>query len=86
MKKERLINKEIEINSNSTYPLVDNMLHCRQEAVERINSMFGTSITVEFSSSWVREEVDSTEEVEEVDSIEEVEEVENENKEVKDNV
>lgn len=57
MKKERLISKEVEINSNSIYPLVDNMLHCRQEAVEKINAMFGTSITVEFSSSWAEGEV-----------------------------
>ena len=76
MKKERLINKEIEINSNSIYPLVDNMLRCRQEAVEKINAMFGTSITVEFSSSWAEEEVQdySIEAVEEADSIEAVEE------------
>lgn len=57
MKKERLISEEVEINSNSIYPLVDNMLHCRQEAVEKINAMFGTSITVEFSSSWRKAEV-----------------------------
>ena len=75
MKKERLISEEIEINSNSIYPLVDNMLHCRQEAVEKINAMFGTSITVEFSSSWSEGEV-QVEAIEEVDSIEAVEEAE----------
>ena len=78
MKKERLISEEVEINSNSIYPLVDNMLRCRQEAVEKINAMFETSITVEFSSSWAEGEVqdDSIEAVEEVDSIEAVEEPE----------
>lgn len=65
MKKERLISEEVEINSNSIFPLVDNMLHCRQEAVEKINAMFGTSITVEFSSSWAkREEPEELEELE----------------------
>ena len=29
MKKERLISEEIEINSNSIYPYIDNMLNCR---------------------------------------------------------
>ena len=73
MKRERLIKKEVEINSDSIYPLVDNMLRCRQEAVEKINAMFGTSITVEFSSSWAKRE-----DVEEVDGEDSELEVENE--------
>lgn len=77
MKKERLISEEVEINSNSIYPLVDNMLRCRQEAVEKMNAMFGTSITVKFSSSWAEGEVqdDSIEVVEETEAIEAVEEL-----------
>ncbi len=74
MKKERLISEEIEINSNSIYPLVDNMLHCRQEAVKKINEMFGTFITVEFSSSWAEGEA-QVEAVEETESIEAIEEL-----------
>ena len=58
MKRERLIKPEVEMNISSIYPLVDNMLHCREEAIEKINKVYGTSITVEFSSSWAeREEV-----------------------------
>jgi hypothetical protein len=69
MKKERLIRQEVEINTDSIYPLVDNMLHCRQEAVEKINAMFGTSITVEFSSSWAeREEIEELEELEDAEA------------------
>ena len=65
MKRERLIKPEVEMNTSSIFPLVDNMLHCRQEAVEKINAMFGTSITVEFSSSWAkREEPEELEEPE----------------------
>lgn len=52
MKKERLISEEVEINSNSIFPLVDNMLQNRKDAVERINEKYGTNISVEFSSSW----------------------------------
>ena len=73
MKRERLIKPEVEMNTSSIYPLVDNMLHCRQEAVEKINDMYGTSITVEFSSSWAeREEVldNSDEELEDLENDE----------------
>lgn len=73
MKRERLIKPEVEMNTSSIYPLVDNMLHCRQEAVEKINDMYGTSITVEFSSSWAeREEVqeNSEEELEDMEDDE----------------
>ncbi len=77
MKRERLIKPEVEMNTSSIYPLVDNMLHCRQEAVEKINEMYGTSITVEFSSSWAkREEVETIEVVEESEELE-LEDVEN---------
>lgn len=66
MKKERLISQEIEINSNSIYPLVDNMLECRQKAVDKINKKYRTSITVEFASSWRVRDDFIDEEVEEV--------------------
>ena len=52
MKRERLTTNEIEINKNASYPLVDNMLKNRQQAVEKINSMFGLDITVGYSSIW----------------------------------
>ena len=52
MKKERLIKEEVEMNSDNLYPLVDDMLTCRKEAVKKINAMFGTNINVEFTSSW----------------------------------
>ena len=73
MKRERLIKPEVEMNTSSIYPLVDNMLYCRQEAIEKINKRYGTSITVEFSSSWAeREEVldNSDEEMENVENDE----------------
>ena len=52
MKRERLTTNEIEINKNASYPLVDNMLRNRQQAVEQINTMFGLDISVEYSSIW----------------------------------
>lgn len=52
MKKERLVTSEIETGLNSIYPLVDNMLNCRKQAIEKINEKYNTNITVEFTSSW----------------------------------
>lgn len=52
MKKERLITSEVETGLNALYPLVDNMLNCRKQALTEINNKFDTDITVEFTSSW----------------------------------
>lgn len=52
MKRERLTTNEIDVNKNSTYPLIDNMLKNRKQAVEKINTMFDLNIDVEFSSIW----------------------------------
>lgn len=52
MKRERLTTNEIEVNKNASYPLVDNMLRNRQQAVKKINEMFGLDITVGYSSIW----------------------------------
>lgn len=52
MKKERLISSEIENGMNSIFPLVDNMLNCRKQAIDKINKKFNTNISVEFTSSW----------------------------------
>ena len=52
LKKERLVSAEIESNSESLYPIVDDMLKCRKNALEKVNEMFGTNIDVEFNSSW----------------------------------
>ena len=52
LKKERLITAEVESNSDSFYPIVDDMLNQRREGLEKVNNMFDTNITVEFNSSW----------------------------------
>lgn len=52
LKKERLITSEVENNSSSLYPVVDDMINCRRDALEKVNELFGTSIKVEFNSSW----------------------------------
>ena len=52
MKRERLNRSEVSMNIDVLLPFVDNMLYERQQAVEAINAMFGTEITVDLSSSW----------------------------------
>lgn len=52
LKKERLISAEVENNSESLYPIIDDMLNSRRIGVEKINNMFGTDIEVELNSSW----------------------------------
>lgn len=49
---DRISATETEFTATSIYPYVDNMKRNRDMAVEKINSMFGLSVTVEFSSSW----------------------------------
>jgi len=52
MKRERLNTSEVEMNSGNLYPLIDDMLNSRKTALEKVNEMFGTNISVDFASSW----------------------------------
>ena len=52
MKRERLNLGEVSMNVNILLPYVDNMLKERQNAVEKINEMFDTEISVKLASSW----------------------------------
>ena len=49
---DRISATETQFTATSIYPYVDNMKRNRDVAVEKINKMFGLSVTVEFSSSW----------------------------------
>ena len=56
---------ELEASQNADYllPLVDNMLECRKRAMDEVNKMFGTNISVDFSPLWkkMRSSVEATE-------------------------
>lgn len=52
LKKERLLQGEVEQNGAGLYPIVDDMLNSRRDDLEKVNQMFGTNISVEFTSSW----------------------------------
>ena len=52
MKRESLNSAESQLNDDALYPLVDDMLKCREYGAKRINEMFGTNISVKLSSAW----------------------------------
>lgn len=52
LKKERITQAEIELNTDNLYPMIDDFYYQRLEGVEKVNDMFGTDWGVEFNSSW----------------------------------
>ena len=52
MKREYQSEEELQANTDVLLPLVDNMLECRQIALEAVNKKYGTSISVDKNSSW----------------------------------
>lgn len=67
MKREALNSNETTVNVSLLYTLIDDMLQCRREDLEKVNDMFGTNITVKLSGVWAdldeqREEVSDDEE------------------------
>lgn len=52
MKRESLSAAELGLNNDIMLPMIDQMLLCRQQDVERVNAMFGTDISVKLSSAW----------------------------------
>lgn len=52
MKRESLNTSESQMNNDALLPLIDDMLKCRERAIEKVNEMFGTEISVFLSSSW----------------------------------
>ena len=59
MKREALNTSESALNQDALRPLIDDMLSCRQAALDEINELWGLNITVSLSSSWAIEEIQS---------------------------
>ena len=76
MKRESLNSNESQLNDDMLHPLIDDMLRMRREALEQVNEMFGTNITVDFSSAWKANEIENEAAIEameaEADTTEEV--------------
>lgn len=58
MKRESINSNESQLNDDMLTPLIDDMLARRKEALEEVNSMFGTDIKVEFNSAWKENEIE----------------------------
>ena len=67
MKREAINSNESQLNEDMLHPMIDNMLKERQEALEKVNAMFGTNITVRFNSAW---EINEREEEAAIEQIE----------------
>ena len=52
MKRETITSSESDLNNESLFPLVDEMLDCRLKFVKEVNELFGTNIEVDLSSVW----------------------------------
>ena len=52
MKRESINSGESQLNNDALLPMVDDMLKCRRDGISKVNAMYDTNITVDFSSSW----------------------------------
>lgn len=59
MKRESINSNESQLNDDMLHPLIDDMLKMRREALKEVNEMFGTNITVDFSSAWKDNEIEN---------------------------
>lgn len=58
MKREAIGEGESSLDNDAILPLCDNMLQCRKEDMARVNDMYGLNISVDFSSAWLRNNIE----------------------------
>ena len=68
MKREALSAAELGLNNDIMLPMIDQMLICRQNDLEKVNSMYGTNISVKLSSAWKDVQQESEYAIEEMKS------------------
>lgn len=59
MKREAIGTGESSLDEDSIMPLCDNMLMCRQQDLEQVNSLYGLDIKVNYSSAWLRSHIEN---------------------------
>lgn len=57
MKRQYMSADEVNSSADIMLPLIDNMFFSRQQAVEAINKVFGTNISVEKDSAWEKKQI-----------------------------
>ena len=68
MKREAINSNESQLNDDMLHPLIDTMLREREEALEKVNAMFGTNISVHFNSAWEMNEIEEEAIVEQIEA------------------
>lgn len=58
MKREYLSTEELRASTDTLLPLIDDMLNCREEAIEAVNSRYGTKISVKKNSAWEQKQLE----------------------------
>lgn len=56
MKRESINSNESQLNNDALLPFIDDMRISRETACEKINKMFGLSLSVSFNSAWLDNE------------------------------
>ena len=69
MKRESINSNESQLNDDMLHPLIDDMLARRREALEEVNKMFGTNITVEFNGAWLTNEKEEELTLEQMETV-----------------
>lgn len=68
MKREAINSNESQLTEDELHPLIDNMLKERQDALEMVNAMFGTNISVSLNSAWEINEREETAAIEQIEA------------------
>lgn len=58
MKRESINSNESQLNDDMLTPLIDDMLHEREIAIDKINDLFGLDLKVSFNSAWEENEIE----------------------------
>lgn len=60
MKREAIGAGESTLDADAILPLCDNMLKCRREDISQLNELYGLDVTVDFSSAWLENRLESS--------------------------
>lgn len=74
MKREAINSNESQLNKDAIIPLTDNMLSMRKKYCEKVNELFGTNWSVDFSSAWKQSREAMEEALEDIDQNSEMSE------------
>lgn len=69
MKRESINSGESQLNNDALLPLIDDMKRCRENAIEKINAMFNTDISITYNSAWEDNEIEIEAEQENIENI-----------------